>query len=148
MANTCSVCRHPLKGEIDRELLSFNASLRDIARQFKLENHNCLHRHLSNCLSEEVALARREQAERTITTIQEIAGVLTSVMRGDITDLFDEHGRIDIDDIRARGLGGLVKSVTITQEKPTGLRHPPTLSESKPIAAWRLLRHLARCRLS
>lgn len=124
MANTCSVCRHPLRGEIDRALLSFNASLRNIAQQYQLEDHTCLHRHLSNCLSEEYALAKHEQSERTVTTIQEITGVLTSVMRGDITDLFDEHGRIDIDDVRARGLGALIKSVTIEQKKANGTAEP------------------------
>ena len=124
MANTCSVCRHPLKGDIDRELLSFGPSLRNIAQQYHLEDHTCLHRHLTRCLSEEYALAKREQAERTVTTIQEIAGVLASVMRGDITDLFDEHGRFDIDDVRARGMGGLIKSVTVEQKKQNGSQEP------------------------
>lgn len=124
MANTCSVCRHPLRGEIDRALLSFNNSLRNIAQQFQLEDHTCLHRHLTRCLSEEYALAKREQAERTVTSIEEITGVLTLVMRGDITDLFDGHGRIDIDDVRARGLGGLIKSVTIEQKKANGTAEP------------------------
>ena len=123
MANTCSVCRHPLRGEIDRDLLSSGPSLRNIAEQYGAAT-TCLHRHLTRCLSEEYALAKREQAERTVTTIQEISGVLTSVMRGDITDLFDEYGRIDIDDVRARGLGGLIKSVTIEQKKANGTAEP------------------------
>jgi hypothetical protein len=117
--NTCSICRHPLRREIDRALLSFSPSLRNIAEQYGAAT-TCLHRHLSNCLQEEVALARREAAERTVTTIQEIAGVLTGVMRGRMTDLFNEHGRFDIDDIRDRGLGGLIKSVTIEQKRDNG----------------------------
>jgi hypothetical protein len=68
-------------------------------------------------LSEEYALAKREQAERTVTSIQEIAGVMAEIMRGDVSDLFNEHGRFDIDDIRERGLGGLIKSVTIEQKR-------------------------------
>jgi hypothetical protein len=115
MANTCTVYRHPTRADIDRALLSFNTPLRNIAEQYDAAT-TCLHRHLNNCLSEEYALAKREQAERTVTTIQEIAGVLTSVMRGQMTDLFNEHGRFDLDDIRDRGLGGLIKSVTIEQK--------------------------------
>jgi hypothetical protein len=124
MANTCSVCRHPLRGEIDRDLLSFNTSLRNIAQQYELEDHTCLHRHLNSCLSEEYALAKREQAERTVTTIQEIAGSMAEIMRSDISDLFDEHGRISIDDIRERGLGRFIKSITVEQKKANGTAEP------------------------
>jgi hypothetical protein len=115
--NTCSICRHPQRSEIDRALLSFSPSLREIAQTFGLADHTCLHRHLSKCLSEEVALVRREEAERTFTTIQEITGVLTGVMRGRMTDLFNEHGRFDIEDIKERGLGHLLKTVTIEQKR-------------------------------
>jgi hypothetical protein len=83
-----------------------------------------LHRHLSNHLAEEYALARRERAERTVTTIQEIAGSLTEIMRSDISDLFDEHGRISIDDIRERGLGGFIKSITVEQKRANGTAEP------------------------
>ena len=124
MANTCSICRHPERDNIDRALLSACASLRNIAEQFEAPT-TCLHRHKSNCLAEEVALVRREQAERTVTTIQEIAGVLASAMRGDITDLFDEYGRFDIGDIRARGLGGLIKSLTIEQKRGADAEQEP-----------------------
>jgi hypothetical protein len=117
MANTCTICRHLSRADIDRALLSSSASLRNIAQHYQLEDHTCLHRHLTKCLSEEYALAKREQAERTVTTIQEIAGVLTGVMRGQMTDLFNELGRFNIDDIRDRGLGGLIKSVTIEQKR-------------------------------
>jgi hypothetical protein len=114
--NTCSICRHENREEIDRALLSFGASLRNIAEQYEAAA-TCLHRHVTNCLAEEYALVRREEAERTFTTIQEIAGVLTGVMRGRMTDLFNEYGRFDIDDIRDRGLGHLIKSVTIEQKR-------------------------------
>jgi hypothetical protein len=124
MANTCSICRHEKRAEIDRALLSFSVSLRNIAEQYEAAT-TCLHRHLSNCLAEEYALAKREQAERTVTTIQEIAGVLTGVMRGSMTDLFDSHGRFDIDDIRERGLGHLIKSVTIEQKRGNGEARSP-----------------------
>ena len=120
MPRVCTICTHPKRDDIDRALLSFSASYRNIAQQFELEDHTSLHRHLSNCLPEEYALAKREQAERTVTNIQEIAGVLTQIMRGNMTDLFDSHGRFDIDDIRDRGLGGLIKSVTIEQQKSNG----------------------------
>lgn len=119
MANTCSICRHKERASIDRALLSPCGSLRNIAEQFGAAT-TCLHRHLSNCLCEDVALVRREQAERTTTSIQEIAGVLTEVMRGKVTDLFDARGRFDIEDIKDRGLGGLIKSVTIEQKRETG----------------------------
>ena len=124
MPNTCTICTHPQRDDIDRALLSFTASYRNIAQQFGLEDHTCLHRHLSKHLAEEYALAKREQAERTVTNIQEIAGVLTTIMRGNMTDLFDSHGRFDIDDIRDRGLGGLIKSVTIQQQKSNGTAPP------------------------
>jgi hypothetical protein len=68
-------------------------------------------------LAEEYALAKRERGERTVTSIQEIAGVMTEIMRGDMSDLFNEGGRFDIDDIRTRRLGGLIKSVTIEQKR-------------------------------
>ena len=84
----------------------------------------CLHRHLNNCLIEEYALAKREQAERTVTTIQEIAGSMAEIMRSDISDLFDEHGRISIDDIRERGLGRFIKSITVEQKKANGTAEP------------------------
>lgn len=122
MANTCSVCKHPLRGEIDRDLLSFN-SLRNIAEQYEVAT-TCLHRHLNNCLSEDYALAKREQAERTVTTIQEIAGSMAEIMRSDISDLFDEHGRISLDDIRERGLGRFIKSITVEQKKANGTAEP------------------------
>jgi hypothetical protein len=117
MPRACTICTHSQRDDIDRALLSFSASYRNIAQQFQLEDHTSLHRHLSNCLRDEYALAKREQAERTVTTIQEIAGVLTQIMRGQMTDLFNECGRFDIDDIRDRGLGGLIKSVTIEQNR-------------------------------
>jgi hypothetical protein len=125
MPNTCTICTHPQRNNIDRALLSFTSSYRNIAQQFDLEDHTCLHRHLSKHLAEEYALAKREQAERTVTNIQEIAGVLTGVMRGSMTDLFDSHGRFDIDDIRERGLGHLIKSVTIEQKRGNGEAHSP-----------------------
>ena len=124
MANACSICRHPLRGGIDRDLLSFNTSLRNIAQRYQLEDHTCLHRHLNHCLSEEYALAKREQAERTVTTIQEIAGSMAEMMRSDISDLFDEHGRISIDNIRERGLGRFIKSITVEQKKVNGTAEP------------------------
>ena len=99
-------------------------SLRNIAQQYELEDHTCSHRHLSNCLSEEYALAKREKAERTVTTIQEIAGSMAEIMRSDISDLFDEHGRISIDDIRERGLGRFIKSITVEQKKANGTAEP------------------------
>ena len=120
MANTCSICRHPERDGINRSLLSFASSLRNIAQQYGLEDHTCLYRHQSTCLAEEYALARREQAERTLVTIQEVMGVLAGIIRGQMTDLFNEHGRFDIDDIRDRGLGGLIKSVTIEQKRANG----------------------------
>jgi hypothetical protein len=104
-------------------LLAGSVSLRNIAEQYEPAT-TCLHRHLSNCLAEEYALAKREQAERIVTTIQEIAGVLTGVMRGSMTDLFDSKGRFDIDDIRDGGLGGLIKSVTIEQKRANGGDEP------------------------
>jgi hypothetical protein len=57
-------------------------------------------------LAEEYALAIRERAERTVISIQEIAGVMTEIMSGDVSDLFNEQGRFDIEDIRARGSAG------------------------------------------
>lgn len=104
-------------------MLSFNASLRNIAEWYGVAT-TCLHIHLSNCLSEEYALAKREQAERTVTTIQEIAGSMAEIMRSDISDLFDEHGRISMDDIRERGLGRFIKSITVEQKKANGTAEP------------------------
>jgi hypothetical protein len=124
MSKICSICTHPQRDDIDRALLSFTSSYRNIAQQFGLTDHTCLHRHLSNHLAEEYALARRERAERTVTTIQEIAGSLTEIMRSDISDLFDEHGRISIDDIRERGLGGFIKSITVEQKRANGTAEP------------------------
>ena len=123
MPQTCTICTHPQRDDIDRALLSFNTSLRNIAEQYGVST-TCLHRHLSNHLAEEYALAKRERAERTITTIEEITGRLTQIMRGDITDLLNDQGRFDIDDIRDRGLGGLIKSVTIEQQKANGTSPP------------------------
>jgi hypothetical protein len=120
MSQICSICTHPKRDEIDRALLSFTSSYRNIAQQFALEDHTCLHRHLTKHLAEEYALAKRERAERTVTTIEEIAGSLAEIMRGDVSDLFNEQGRFDIDDIRERRLGGLIKSVTIEQKRRNG----------------------------
>lgn len=124
MPQICSICTHPKRHQIDRALLSFNNSYRAIADDFGLEDHTCLYRHLSNHLAEEYALAKREQAERTVTTIQEIAGSMAEIMRSDISDLFDERGRISIDDIRERGLGRFIKSITVEQKKANGTAEP------------------------
>jgi hypothetical protein len=75
-------------------------------------------------LAEEYALAKRERAERTVTTIEEITGTLTRIMRGDMSDLFNEEGRLDLDDIRERGSGGLIKTVTIEQKPKNGTAEP------------------------
>ena len=47
----------------------------------------------------------------------EILGRLADRARADITELLDEHGRFDLVDIRNRGLGHLIKSVTVRQER-------------------------------
>ena len=80
MFRTCTICTHPKRDDIDRALLSFNSSYRKLAEQLGLSDHNSLHRHLTNCLAEEYAFAKREQAERTVTTIQEIAGSMAEIM--------------------------------------------------------------------
>lgn len=48
---------------------------------------------------------------------REILGRLGDRARADITELLDEHGRFDLVDIRNRGLGHLIKSVTVRQER-------------------------------
>lgn len=120
MSQICLICTNTKRDKIDRALLSFTLSLRDIADQFGLANHIGLYRHLNKCLSEEYALAKRERAEMTVTTIQEIAGGMTEIMRFDSTELFDDQGRFDIEDIRSRGLGHMIKSFTIEQKKSNG----------------------------
>jgi hypothetical protein len=49
--------------------------------------------------------------------VREILGRLCDRARADITELLDEHGRFDLADIRNRGLGHLIKSVTVRQER-------------------------------
>lgn len=124
MSQVCLICTHGERDKIDRALISFTLSLRDIADQFGLANHVGLYRHLNKCLSEEYALAKRDRAEQTITTIQEIAGGMTEIMRFDPSELFDDQGRFDINDIRSRGLGHMIKSFTIEQKKANGTEEP------------------------
>ena len=56
-------------------------------------------------------------AETASLTPAEVVGILTSQMRADITDLFDENDSIDLAAIREKKLGRLIKSITVREEK-------------------------------
>lgn len=46
----------------------------------------------------------------------EVIGTLASQMRGDITELFNEHNGFTIEEIRSKGLGHLIKKVKLRRE--------------------------------
>src|SRR5215471_592290 len=57
----------------------------------------------------------RERIDRILEQLdvsaEEVVKTLAFQMRGDITDLYDEKGQLDLATIRARGLGQLIKRV-------------------------------------
>jgi len=53
-------------------------------------------------------------AEQNVTAA-EVIGTLASHLRADVTDLFDETGILDLQTIRERGLGHLIKKIKRTR---------------------------------
>jgi hypothetical protein len=53
-------------------------------------------------------------AEQKVTA-DEVIGTLASHLRADVTDLFDETGILDLQTIRERGLGHLIKKIKRTR---------------------------------
>ena len=59
---------------------------------------------------------RNRMAEAQVAS-HEVIGTLASHQRGDITDFLDDDGRFDLSVIRQRGLGHLIKSIIVRQER-------------------------------
>jgi hypothetical protein len=60
MPRTCTVCRHPQRGEIDRELLARPGSFRDIAGRRRLSK-TALHRHAAEHIPADLVKAQEAQ---------------------------------------------------------------------------------------
>jgi hypothetical protein len=62
--------------------------------------------------------------EQADVTPAEIIGAVSDIARSSLTDLLSEDGTFDLNDIRERGLGHLLKSVTIRREVGPGTGEP------------------------
>lgn len=68
MPNTCTICKHEQRAEIE-SLLVRRVSLRNIAQQFGLKDHTCLHRH-QECIAELLAEARRARESQSVLNVE------------------------------------------------------------------------------
>jgi len=68
---------------------------------------------------------RRAQLQRLAdVTSQEVISTLTAQMRGDITELLDENGNLNLATVRSRKLGGLIKSISFGVSVVAGESRP------------------------
>jgi hypothetical protein len=72
------------------------------------------------------AIARRRAELQRLAdiTAQEVISTLTAQMRGDITELLDENGNLDLAAVRRRKLGGLIKSISFSVSTGGGEARP------------------------
>lgn len=110
---TCTICSHKERKKIETAIAS-GESYRRIASQFGTSDAT-LRRH-KECVVEILQKTETKRELSTIATVREVLESLTWDMRADLTDLFDANGDFDISDIRARGLGRMLKSLTFKRE--------------------------------
>lgn len=123
MARTCTICSHADRKKIEAAIAKGD-SLRSIALQFGV-SHTTVRRHQA-CVVEVLQKVEIKQELATVATVREVLETLTWQMRSDLTDLFGEEGNFDIPDIRSRGLGRMLKSLTFkrTYEGPRDAQTP------------------------
>jgi hypothetical protein len=117
MANTCSICRHPKRNQIEASAIA-GESLRNIAKQRKV-GYGAVNRHLKQCLpsiAPQVVTHLAKQNESSVASVREVLEILSFQARADVTDLFAEDGSFDVEDLRSRGLGRMLKTLTFRQE--------------------------------
>src|SRR4026209_1969462 len=82
-------------------------------------NDNTLHvvgqQNLRNYTIRERVKMRLSEAK---VTADEVVATLTAHMRADIADIVDEKGIVDLKELKARGLGHLIRSITPTKFGP------------------------------
>lgn len=106
---TCTICSHKDRKKIEAAIAK-GESYRRIAAHFST-SVSTLRRH-RECVVETIQKLETKRELGTIATVREVLESLTADMRADLTDLFGENGEFDINDIRNRGLGRILKSVT------------------------------------
>lgn len=121
--NTCSICKHDNRKEIEKAM-ALGKPLRTIANQYGT-THPTLIRH-RQCIIEALEKIDIKKELGTVATIREVLEELTFEMRADVTDLFGDDGSFDVAEIKAKGLGGLLKSLTFKRvfEGPKDARVP------------------------
>lgn len=110
---TCSICSHNQRKEIETLMVS-GVALRRIAPQFGT-SEKTLRRH-RQCIARILQNAELAKQLETIATVKEVLEALTWQMRSNALDLFDEQGQFSLEDIRRRGLGKMLKSITFRRE--------------------------------
>ncbi len=115
MANTCSICRHPKRIQIETQATE-GVSFRRIATHCDA-GAKSIERHMAKCVKpivQQAVTLLREQA--TVASVREVLEILSFQARADVTDLFAEDGSFDVEDLRSRGLGRMLKTLTFKQE--------------------------------
>jgi hypothetical protein len=115
--NTCSICKRKDRAKIEAAAIE-GKSLRDIARQYDVGFHS-VSRHVKKCLppvAPQVAAHIARQTETSVASVREVLEILSFQARADTTDLYGPDGSFDIVDIRKRGLGKMIKSLTFKRE--------------------------------
>src|SRR5262245_9412833 len=75
----------------------------------------------------------RDRIAESHVTPEEVIGSLASWMRGDLTEILDESGQVDIKLMREKRLGHLLKTITTTT-------HETEATEDKPAQVTRTIR--------
>lgn len=78
MAPKCSICIHPKRVEIDRQLLAESASLRDMAGQFDV-SRTALGRHRKAHLSDRMAEVAERNTDADVRTAIDVRGQLKTI---------------------------------------------------------------------
>jgi len=92
----------------------------------------------------------RDRIAEPLVTAEEIIGTLASIMRGDITQMLDDSGQIDLKLIKERRLGHLLKSISVTErhteataDKPASVTRKTSVQLHSPLQAAAALARLA-----
>jgi len=91
----------------------------------------------------------RDRIAESFVTPEEIIGTLASVMRGDISQMLDESGQVDLNLINEKRLGHLLKTISTTvsttdatQDKPAEVVKTVKVQLHSPLQAATILARL------
>ena len=122
MPQTCSICKHKKRNQIEAAVTKGEA-LRRIATQFET-SEAAIRRHKS-CIVEVLEKADVKKELATIATVREVLESLTDDMRADLTNLFTDDGAFDLAHIKRQGLGKMLKSLTFKRDEVSNKNEIP-----------------------